>query len=90
MAMKTFEQCGYPFILSFNRLQTPAVSVSCGIYRKDIYVWLPVIEIKIIKNWRPVAQPKSPIANFKEREKIVLTAKSRAGYLNYDLDNIPF
>lgn len=90
MGLKTFERHGYPFVLSFNRIQTPIASLYFGIYRKDIYIWTLLIEIQVIKNWRPVAQPKKAIALLKEREEIVFAAQCRALYPDVRTDNVPF
>lgn len=85
---ETFERWGYPFYIRFNRFD-PLISFYCGSY-KGIRVTFPSIEISIIKNWRPVAQSKGPIAIFKEREQIILAAKLRALYPDDDLDAVPF
>ena len=80
---------GYPFYVEINGLTSEIISFH-GNFRKTIWVTYPLIEIEIIKNWRPIGEIKRPIALYKERRAIIDAARNRLTNNYDDWDRIPF
>lgn len=80
---------GYPFYIKIYGLRQEIISIY-GNFCKTIWITYPVIEIKIIKDWRPVGKIKRAIALDKERRAIIATARNRIKFPNDNWDEIPF
>ena len=80
---------GYPFYIRIYGLTQEIISFH-GNFCKSIWITYPCFEIQVIKNWRPVAKVKKPIALFKERQRIIDNARSRLTNIPEEWDEIPF
>ena len=84
------DRSGYPFYIRLNGLISPFISIY-GNYCREICITYPLIEIMIIKDWRPVGERLSAIELHNQRQEIIRRAKDSLEYFGVEnWDEIPF
>lgn len=84
------DRYGYPFYIRLNGLTSQFISIY-GNYCKDIWITYPLIEIKVIRDWRPVGETPTAIELDRRRQEIITKAKNSLEHFGVDdWDEIPF
>ena len=84
------ERWGYPFYIRFNGLTLDFICFY-GNYCKTIFITIPLIEIEVIRNWRPVGENLGVIELDRRRQAIIERAKNSLEAFDVDdWDQIPF